>query len=105
MEEALDTLASQYTHPDAMRLRAFPFPAAVAEFIAAHGHCFVVEQNRDARMRTMLITELEIEPNWLMPVRHYDGTLITARFITATATITNLVHVLATAPRRERISL
>ena len=49
-------------HLDAMRLRAFPFPASVAEFIAAHDQVFVVEQNRDAQMRTLLINELEHRP-------------------------------------------
>ena len=65
-----------------MRLRAFPFPDSVAEFIAAHDKVFVVEQNRDAQMRTLLINELDIDPARLVPVLHYDGTPITARFIT-----------------------
>ena len=43
---------------------------------------FVVEQNRDAQMRPMLVNELEIDPARLVPVLHYDGTPITARFIT-----------------------
>jgi 2-oxoglutarate ferredoxin oxidoreductase subunit alpha len=53
----------------------------VREFIANHDHVFVVEQNRDAQMRTLLINELEIDPAWLISVLHYDGTPITARFI------------------------
>ena len=88
-------------HLDAMRLRAFPFPPSVAEFIAHHDHVFVVEQNRDAQMRTLLINELEIDPAWLIRVLHYDGTPITARYITQA--ITEHVHALAVAPRRERI--
>jgi 2-oxoglutarate ferredoxin oxidoreductase subunit alpha len=62
---------------------------------------FVAEQNRDAQMRTLLINELEIDPEWLIPVLHYDGTPITARFITDS--ITKHVHALAVAPRRERV--
>ena len=43
---------------------------------------FVVEQNRDAQLRTMLVTEQEVNPAKLEPVLHFDGTPITARFIT-----------------------
>ena len=102
MDEALEALAESGIHLDAMRLLAFPFPATVSDFIAGHDHVFVVEQNRDAQMRTLLITELDIDPAWLTKVLHYDGTPITARFITQA--ITTHVHALAVAPRRERIS-
>ena len=81
MREALDVLESEGLHVDAMRLQAFPFPTAVSEFIAAHDTLFVVEQNRDAQMRSMLVNELTVDPNHLQPVLHYDGTPITARFI------------------------
>jgi 2-oxoglutarate/2-oxoacid ferredoxin oxidoreductase subunit alpha len=101
MDEALEALAASQIHLDAMRLRAFPFPQSVHDFIATHDHVFVVEQNRDAQMRSMLINELEIDPAWLIKVLHYDGTPITARFITQA--ITDHVHALAVAPRRERI--
>jgi 2-oxoglutarate/2-oxoacid ferredoxin oxidoreductase subunit alpha len=101
MDEALVALAQEGIHLDAMRLRAFPFPASVNDFIATHDHVFVVEQNRDAQMRMLLINELEIDPSWLIAVLHYDGTPITARFITEA--ITKHVHALAVAPRRERV--
>jgi 2-oxoglutarate ferredoxin oxidoreductase subunit alpha len=65
-----------------MRLRAFPFADAVSEFIAAHDLVFVIEQNRDAQLRTLLMTELNVDAARVMPVLHYDGTPITARFIT-----------------------
>jgi 2-oxoglutarate/2-oxoacid ferredoxin oxidoreductase subunit alpha len=81
MREALDVLEAEDIHLDALRLRAFPFPASVPEFIAAHERVFVVEQNRDAQMRSLLVNELEIDPARLVPVLHYDGTPITARFI------------------------
>jgi len=100
MDEALEVLAESLIHLDAMRLRAYPFPASVAEFIEAHAHVFVVEQNRDAQMRTLLINELELDPAALTPVLHYDGTPITARFIAQA--ITRQVHALAVAPRREK---
>ncbi len=101
MDEALVALAASGIHIDAMRLKAFPFPASVNDFISTHDHVFVVEQNRDAQMRGMLINELEIDPAWLIKVLHYDGTPITARFITEA--VTTHVHALAVAPRRERI--
>ena len=101
MDEALEVLAGSGIHVDAMRLRAFPFPASVGEFIANHDHVFVVEQNRDAQMRTLLVTELQIDPAWLIAVLHYDGTPITARFISQA--ITTHVHALAVSPRREKI--
>ena len=70
------------------------------EFIDSHDHVFVVEQNRDAQMRTLLVNELEFDPERLIKILHYDGTPITARFITKA--ITNSVHALAVTPRRER---
>ena len=100
MDEALEALAEAGIHVDAMRLRAFPFAPSVAEFIAAHDQVFVVEQNRDAQMRTLLVNELEIDPARLTAVLHFDGTPITARFITAA--LTKHVHAMAVAPRREK---
>jgi 2-oxoglutarate ferredoxin oxidoreductase subunit alpha len=83
MREALDVLDEAGVHIDAMRLCAFPFPESVSRFLAEHDHVFVVEQNRDAQMRTMLINELDADPAELVRVLHYDGTPITARFIVA----------------------
>ncbi len=100
MDEALEALAGVHIHLDAMRLRAFPFPASVDEFIDSHDRVFVVEQNRDAQMRTLLVNELDINPSHLIKVLHYDGTPITARFITQA--ITDAVHALAVAPRKEK---
>jgi len=82
MAESLAALASDGIHLDRMRIRAFPFADAVAEFIAAHDKVFVVEQNRDAQLKTLLVNECGIDPGKLIPVLHYDGTPITARFIT-----------------------
>ncbi len=83
MREALDVLDVEGVHLDALRLQAFPFPDSVDAFIAAHETVFVVEQNRDAQMRSMLINELDVNPAKLVRVLHYDGTPITARFIAA----------------------
>jgi 2-oxoglutarate ferredoxin oxidoreductase subunit alpha len=54
----------------------------VLDFIAAHETVFVVEQNRDAQMRTLIMTEGGVDPAKLAPVLNYDGSPITARFIT-----------------------
>jgi len=81
MSEALDLLEEQGLHVDALRVRAFPFSDAVSEFIAGHEQAFVVEQNRDAQLRTLLVNECAVDPARLLPVLHYDGTPITARLI------------------------
>jgi len=83
MDEAYAALEAAGIAIDTLRLRAFPFGDAVADFIAEHEQVFVVEQNRDAQLRSLLVNELNIDPAKLMPVLHYDGTPITARFITA----------------------
>jgi 2-oxoglutarate ferredoxin oxidoreductase subunit alpha len=81
MHEALDLLVDQGRHLDAMRVRGFPFCDAVFDFIAAHDQVFVVEQNRDGQLRSLLINEGQVNPAKLVPVLHFDGTPITARFI------------------------
>ena len=82
MREALDVLTDEDVDLDAMRLRAFPFSASVEQFIATHDKVFVVEQNRDGQMHSLLVNELGIDPARLVKLLHYDGTPITARFIT-----------------------
>ena len=81
MQEALDVLEQSKIALDAMRLRAFPFSKAVNDFILQHDYVFIIEQNRDAQMHTLIISELSINPNQLIKILHYDGTPITARFI------------------------
>jgi 2-oxoglutarate ferredoxin oxidoreductase subunit alpha len=84
MDEALAALEAQGVHFDALRLRAFPFPDEVFEFIRAHEQVFVVEQNRDAQLKSLLVNEGGVHPARLVSVLHYDGTPITARFIVKT---------------------
>lgn len=81
MEEALAALEKEGVHLDALRLRAFPFPDSVFEFIREHEQVFVVEQNRDAQMKQLLVNEGGIDPSRLVSIRHYDGNPITARFV------------------------
>ncbi|MGH7119190.1 MAG: 2-oxoacid:acceptor oxidoreductase subunit alpha [Acetobacteraceae bacterium] len=81
MREARDVLAEDGIALDLMRIRAYPFPDAVMDFIAAHEQVFVVEQNRDAQLRSLLINEGDINPAKLCRILSYDGTPITSRFI------------------------
>jgi len=64
-----------------LRVRAFPFHSSVTSFVADHDFVFVVEQNRDAQLRSLIVNECGIDPIRLVPILHYDGTPITARFI------------------------
>jgi 2-oxoglutarate ferredoxin oxidoreductase subunit alpha len=81
MEEALHSLAAQGIYVNALRIRAFPFQDEIAEFVASHNKVFVVEQNRDAQLKTLLVNDAGVNPASLVPILHYDGTPITARFI------------------------
>jgi 2-oxoglutarate ferredoxin oxidoreductase subunit alpha len=81
MDEALESLEAEAMQVDALRIRAFPFHDEVLDFANAHDHVFVVEQNRDGQLRTLLVAEGMLHPEKLTPVLHYDGTPITARFI------------------------
>ena len=90
MDEAFELLGSAGIDVDGLRIRAFPFADSVAAFIAAHEQVFVVEQNRDGQLRTLLVNECGIAPGHLVPVLHYDGTPITARFI-ASEIVQNLL--------------
>lgn len=82
--EARDMLAAEGLPLDALRVRAFPFNHEIEQFIANHEQVFVIEQNRDGQLRSLLINECEINPGKLTPVLHYDGMPISARDIAAT---------------------
>jgi len=79
--EALDYLLEDNVHMDAMRVRAFPFNDEVEAFIDNHESVFVIEQNRDAQLRTLLMAEFEFGPDKLKSVLCFDGTPISARNI------------------------
>ena len=82
MQEALDALAEQGIYINALRIRAFPFQNEIADFISSHSKVFVFEQNFDGQLATLLVNEAGVNPANLISVLHYDGTPITARFIT-----------------------
>jgi 2-oxoglutarate ferredoxin oxidoreductase subunit alpha len=79
--EAIDYLTRDGLAVDSCRIRAFPFNQEIEDFIDSHRTVFVVEQNRDAQMRSLLVNDCEINPKHLIPVLNYDGMPITASFI------------------------
>ena len=81
MKETLDLLQEEGIVLDAMRLRAFPFNLEVWEFIEDHDLLFIVEQNRDGQMRTLIMAEGGIVPDKLVSILCFDGSPITADFI------------------------
>ncbi len=99
MREAMAALEAQGVALDTLRVRAFPFAEEAIDFILDHDQVFVIEQNRDGQLRTLLINEGAIDPARLISILHYDGTPITARFIVGE--IVRLWPALAGATRRE----
>ena len=83
LDEALASLEKQGVHLNTLRIRAFPFSEEVIEFVNAHDQVFVIEQNRDAQLQKLMVNECGIDPARFISILHYDGTPITARFITA----------------------
>ncbi len=81
MDEAIGALERTGIHLDTLRLRAYPFTDEVIDFIRDHERVFLVEQNRDAQLRTLLLDTGRVDPARIVPVLHYDGTPITANFI------------------------
>jgi len=79
--EALDRLDKQNVGLNYCRVKAFPFSKSVKEFIDKHDVVYVVEQNRDAQLRALLILDLEARPDKLVSLLHYNGMPITAGFV------------------------
>lgn len=86
VNEAMSMLGSQGMKLDAMRIRAFPFGKEIDAFVAAHDTVFVVEQNRDAQLRSLLMIENQVPCTKLHSVLNYDGMPITASHIVAEIT-------------------
>jgi 2-oxoglutarate ferredoxin oxidoreductase subunit alpha len=76
--EAVDRLRNDGRSVDYMRLRAFPFPPSVRAFIESHERCYVVEQNRDGQLRTLLAIETGVARDRLSSVLDYGGLPLTA---------------------------
>jgi 2-oxoglutarate ferredoxin oxidoreductase subunit alpha len=80
-KEALDLLGEQNVNLNYCRVKAFPFTEAVREFIEQHDVVYVVEQNRDAQLRTLLISDIDADQTKLVSVLHYDGMPVHAAFV------------------------
>ncbi len=79
--EAQDELNASGYRLNSMRLKAFPFGAEVKAFCEAHDTIFVIEQNRDAQMRSLLIIEAEVPAEKLIATLNYDGSPLTAEWV------------------------
>ena len=77
-EEAIKLLKAENIALDAMRVKAFPFGKAFADFVNSHEKIFVIEQNRDAQFKSLMMIELGVNSDKLISVLNYDGTPITA---------------------------
>jgi 2-oxoglutarate ferredoxin oxidoreductase subunit alpha len=80
-EEAIDILKQKGIPLDALRIKSFPFNKTVEEFIAAHDKIFLVEQNRDAQLKSLMLIELGIPSKKIIPILNYEGLPITADFV------------------------
>ena len=104
MAEAFALLEEQGIHVDTMRVRGFPFADEVIDFINARDAVFVVEQNESGQLRMLLINEGEVDPKRLIRVLHYDGTPITARFISGRITDALAAHKVTPLPIRKQVA-
>ncbi len=81
MLEAMDEFATSGIAMEGLCIKAFPFADSIRQLIERHERVFVIEQNRDAQMRTLLMNEFDIDPAKLISVLHYHGSPITATSI------------------------
>lgn len=81
VHEAVDILHKDGESVDTLQLMAVPFHESVREFIDSHDAVYVIEQNRDAQMRTVLMNELNCDPLKLRSVLHYDGSPLSAAVV------------------------
>lgn len=86
VREAVDTLAERDIHMDYMRICGFPFHSSVEEFLYAHEICFIVEQNRDAQLRSLLTLETCVPKNRLRSVLVYGGFPLSATHVVESIT-------------------
>jgi 2-oxoglutarate/2-oxoacid ferredoxin oxidoreductase subunit alpha len=102
MDEAIHMIEAHGQALDRLRIRGFPFHSSVASFLTDHDFVFVVEQNRDAQLRSLIVNECGVDPVRLVPILNYDGTPITARFITQK--INDALDALKVTPLRRVVS-
>ena len=80
-EEAIELLGEEGIALDAMRVKAFPFSRSFEDFVKDHKKIFVIEQNRDAQFKSLMMIEAGVNPEKIVSVLNYDGTPITGDFI------------------------
>jgi len=80
-QEARDRLAAQNIALNYCRVKSFPFSGSIKEFIQQHDVVYVVEQNRDAQLRALLILDSDADPSKLVSLLHYDGMPLNAGFV------------------------
>ena len=81
VREALDMLAARGVRLDYLRVRGFPFGEEVEKFLEEHAVVYVVEQNRDAQLRSLLTLETRVEKSKLRSLLHYSGLPVSSAFI------------------------
>ena len=81
VREAIDMLGEEGLNINYLRVKAFPFNAQVQEFIDSHEKVYVVEQNRDAQLKSLIVMELNVNDDQLSPILHYNGLPMTAGFV------------------------
>ncbi len=81
VHEAVERLAGEGVKLNYCRVKAFPFGQAVKDFIEKHDRVYVVEQNRDAQLRSLLILDADMDQKKLVPVLHYNGMPMHAGFV------------------------
>ena len=78
LREALDILEAESVLIDALRVRAFPFSQEVRSFCDERSKVFVLDQNRDGQLRSLLMIEEGLSPDLIVSLRTYDGMPATA---------------------------
>lgn len=81
IQEALDALTKKGVSLDTLRIKSFPFHTSIKEFIDAHDLVYVIDQNRDAQLKSLLKIELNINEEQMHSILSYNGVLITAQHI------------------------
>ena len=96
--EAMDIMEADGLELDSIRITAFPFNKTVEDFIRCHDYIFVIEQNRDAQFRSLLINELNTDPKKLIPILNFNGMPITADTIITKIEATNILPIKKAQP-------
>ncbi len=92
VREAIEILAERGVECDYMRVRAFPFPSSVSDFVSSHDTCFVIEQNRDAQLKSLMAIELSLAPDSIISVLDYGGFPLSASTVVDAVTSHLEVH-------------